>query len=467
VRTKLTLTYTGIFALILTGFGVLSERALTGRLDDSTNDQLEQTAAGLRGYLRFESGKPTLAYDRHDPEESYFVSTATRYYEVFDAASGELLVRSPDLEFLGLEVDPADVKAATLRKPPFSEVESPRGRVRFHNYEVSDGSRAYWVQVGTSLAPAERTLREFRLLLFLLVPAGVLLAGAGGWWMARHALRPVEALAAAAREIGIRQLDRRLPLRGTDDELDRMADTFNQTFARLQAAVEQMKQFTAAISHELRTPLTALRGEAEVTLLSARSTEDYRRVLASQLEEFDKLSHMVNELLTLARAEAGEIHLAFQPLNFSELVRSLSEQMEPVAAYKGVSLSVEREPDVSVSGDAQWLERVVLNLLDNAIKYTPSGGSVQVRIHEQDGEAQLDVRDTGIGIPAEAVPHLHERFYRVDPSRSKTVDGAGLGLSLVHWIVTAHRGRVQVDSDPGRGSRFTVALPRTETPAHV
>lgn len=458
VRTKLSLFYAAVVALVLSGLGGLFYHTVAVRLDRSVNDDLDKLAAGLRGYLQVKEGKPVLVYNPDDPEENYFIHTATRYYQVYDA-NGQLLVQSRELELLGIDLTPDEVRNL-LKGPRFTEIETERETLRFHNYVIRNGRHhAYLVQVGTSLAPVQATLNELRWALLLLVPAGVLLAGFAGWWMARQALAPVEGLARTAREISIAQLDHRLPLRGTGDELDHLADTFNQVFAGLQLAVEQMKQFTASISHELRTPLTALRGEAEVALLRASAPEDYRRVLASQLEEFDKLTHMINELLTLARAEAGEIPLVIQPVNLAGLVRSLAEQMEPVAAAKEVALRVEGESEVEVAGDAQWLERVVLNLLDNAIKFTPTGGRVEVGVRSEEGHVRLDVRDTGIGIPPEALPHVFDRFYRVDPSRSKQVDGAGLGLSLVRWIVTKHQGSLQVESEVGRGSCFTVRLP--------
>jgi heavy metal sensor kinase len=256
----------------------------------------------------------------------------------------------------------------------------------------------------------------------------------------------------------------RLPRRGTGDEIDRLADTFNQTFARLEDAVQQMRQFTASISHELRTPLTALRGEAEVALMEARTPEAYRRVLASQLEEFDKLTQMINRLLTLARAEGGEIHLATDRVNVSDLVSSLAAQMEPMVSWKNIRLRVNVDDDIFVGGDRDWLESAVLNLLDNAIKFTPEGGEVNVAVSMKDRSVRLDIRDTGIGIPSEALPHVFERFFRAEPSRSKEFEGAGLGLALVKWVVENHHGRVGVESEIGKGSCFTIWLPAATVP---
>src|SRR5437868_1394374 len=304
------------------------------------------------------------------------------------------------------------------------------------------------------------TLHSFVAALAWLIPSGVLLAAIASWFMAGKALQPVAALSKAAGDIAVTSLDRRLPVRGTNDELDQLAAEFNDTLARLEKAVGEMQQFTASISHELRTPLAVLRGEAEVALLEARSPEQYRRVLSSQLEEFEKLSRMINQLLTLARAESGEVAIAHDPVNISIMTRSLAEQLEPVAASKEVTLSWNCEPDVTLRGDASWIERIILNLADNAIRFTRPGGHVSMSVSRNGSNAILEVADDGIGIAAEAVPHIFERFYRADPSRANRADGAGLGLSLVKWAVDQHHGSVQVDSTPGRGTRFVVNIPR-------
>jgi len=310
----------------------------------------------------------------------------------------------------------------------------------------------------------EDTLRSFVAALAWLIPTGVLLAAIASWFMAGKALQPVAELGKAAGDIAVTSLDRRLPVRGTNDELDQLAVKFNDTLARLENAVGEMKQFTASISHELRTPLAVLRGEAEVALMEANSTDQYRRVLSSQLEEFEKLSRMINQLLTLARAESGEVAIAHEPVNISNMTRLLAEQLEPVAGSKDITLSWNCAPDVMLRGDASWIERIILNLADNAIKFTRPGGHVWITVSRNGNDAVLEVADDGIGIVSEAVPHIFERFYRADPSRANRADGAGLGLSLVKWAVDQHHGSVQVESTPGSGTRFVVRIPFLEMP---
>ena len=479
LRTKLTLFYVTLFSIVLIAFSALFYRTLDQRLERNVDEDLVQISGGLHGYLQIKNGRPELAYDANNEQESDFIHSATRFFEVRDGETGEVILQSREVRELGVTLSPEEVRDR-VANPGFGNFVSPRGRLgyrmtsigrlRFHNSVLRNSRRQpFLIRVGASLAPVDAAMDGLARVLALLVPGAVLVSAMAGWWLAGRALAPVDAITRAAGQIDIGQLDRRLPVRGADDELDRLAATFNRVFARLQSAVEQMRQFTASISHELRTPLTALRGEAEVALLQAQSVEDYRRLLASQLEEFDKLTRMVNELLTLARAEAGEIRIERQNVELGRLVRSVVEQIEPVAAWKKVELRADSEGDVRVACDPRWIERAIVNLLDNAIKFTPEGGKVEVRVGANGALAALTVRDTGIGIPPEAIPHVFERFYRADPSRSRQVDGAGLGLTLVRWIVEAHQGNVEVESQPNRGTSVTIRLPlaQAEAPAYI
>ena len=330
---------------------------------------------------------------------------------------------------------------------------------------AGDGATSFLVRVAIPLSPADAARRGFLRSLLFLAPVGVVFAALVGWQLTKRALRPMKNLAAAARNINIQQLQQRLPVRGAGDEVDDVAQAFNDTLARLENSVEQMKQFTASISHELRTPLTALRGEAEVALLEAHSVEEYRRVLASQLEEFDKLTQMVNQLLILARAEAGEIHWTDQSVDLSALAASLAEQMEPIAAAKNVHLEAQinsrhhrpRRFQLARAGDSQ-----------------PAGQRHQVHRGRRNGAPPAYVREWagraargrhGRRHPAEAIPHVFERFFRAEPSRSKHVEGVGLGLALAKWIVEQHHGQIEVESRPDQGSCFTVRLPQAATDA--
>ena len=460
VRSRLTLFYSAALSVMLAGFGILFYHALGLFMVRSITNELEDQVAFLHSHMRVENGGVELAFNPDNREEAYFVHVATRFYEVFELPSGKLLVQSEELELLGVRPMPDDARALAA-KPGLSDEQFPNQRLRFDSSIVpgTDGSTSFLVRVGIPLDPADAARREFLHTLLLLVPIGIALAALAGWQMARRALRPMANLATAARKIDVHKLSERLPVRGTGDEVDDVAKAFNETLGRLENSVERMKQFTASISHELRTPLTTLRGEAEVALLEARSADEYKRVLSSQLEEFDKLTHMINQLLVLARAEAGEIQWADQAVDLSALALSLSEQMEPVATAKNVRLNSHVQAGVFVHGDANWIEHAILNLFDNAIKFTAGGGEVDVTLSSQNGDAVLRVQDTGVGISADALPHVFDRFFRAEPSRSKSVDGVGLGLALAKWIVEKHRGHIEVQSQIGKGSSFTIRIP--------
>ncbi len=460
LRSRLTLLYTVLFGVLLAVIAAVSYRVLAYQLDADVSANLSELTSGLHGYLLFPNDLPTVAFDQMDPAQAAFVQEATRYYQIFDARTGELIVQSDAIRPLGLGFTPAEVREFRER-PVTLDLDTDYGRIRLSNSVLTPASsHAYLLQVGVSLAPMDTALNRFLILLVMTVPAGLLVTFVIGRWLAGVALRPLIDLADVARSIDIGDLRPRLPVRGARDELDVVAAAFNDTLARLEHAVGEMRQFSTALAHELRTPLTALRGDVEMAMGRAGDPEDVRRRVASQLEEIDKLKRLIDQVLTLARAEAGEIRLSLEPIDLGQLTGSLVDQLEPVAQHKGLTLQSEPIAGaVVVRGDPNWLERLILNLVDNAIKFTPAAGSIRVSV-SRDGEmARLAVQDTGIGITPELMPHIFERFFRADPARSPGVEGVGLGLSLAKWIVDRHHGRIAVDSQPGKGSTFTVFLP--------
>src|SRR5438034_3337479 len=389
LRTKLTLFYSITVSVLLTGFALVYYRVLSVGLDQALTQELIDRTSGLRGYLRFEEGQPVFAYDPTDPDEVSFINTATRYYQVYEIRNGTLLAESDELRALGVEYSAEDLSRYIQAPPSLIDLQTDQGKLRLRNEALAAEGGVYLLVVGTSLQPMEDTLTSFIKALAWLLPSGVLLAAIAAWFMAGKALEPVAELGKAAGEIAVTSLDRRLPVRGTNDELDQLAAEFNDTLARLEKAVGEMKQFTASISHELRTPLAVLRGEAEVALMQASSSEHYRRVLASLLEEFEKLTRMINQLLTLARAESGCVEIADESVDLSVMTPALAEQLQPVASAKDVSLTWNCAPNVKVIGDASWIERIILNVVDNAIKFTPSGGHVEVRVSDGTENAVL------------------------------------------------------------------------------
>jgi len=466
LRSRLTLIYTAVFGVLLVATSVVFYRVLAYQLDADVTANLSELTTGLHGYLRFGDPTPTVVFDKTDPAEAAFVEEATRYYQLFDTASGQLLVQSDALRPLGLEFSPPEVGQFRDQQRIF-DVNTDYGRLRLSNSVLTPGNgHSYLLQVGVSLLPMDRALARFLFLLFTGVPAGLIVTFVIGRWMARFALTPLARLAESTRTINIEDLSRRIPVRGARDELDNVATAFNDTLERLEQAIGEMRQFSTALAHELRTPLAALRGDIEMTMLQRTDDEILLQRSASQLEEIDRLKRLIDQILVLAQAEAGEIPLAAGPVHLGMLATSLVDQIEPVAQSKGIAMQCEHADDAIVQGDAEWLKRVVLNLLDNAIKFTPHGGRVVVDVSRMGAVARLSVRDTGIGIDPDAQPHIFERFFRADPARSRGVEGVGLGLSLAKWVIDRHHGRIDVNSQPGQGSTFTISLPIAPRSAH-
>jgi heavy metal sensor kinase len=313
--------------------------------------------------------------------------------------------------------------------------------------------------VGELLDRADQTLAAFDRLLVWRTLEGLVVAALLGRWLAGRALAPLSRLAQATHAIGITNLGDRLPVRGADDELDQVAHSFNQALARVEHSVGEMRQFSAALAHELRTPLAILRGDAELALNPTLSSEELRQTLTGQLDEFDRLTRLINQILTLARAETGEIPIAREPIDVAALGLSVVDQIEPVAAARGIALTCVVDGDrICVTGDAGWLERLLLILLDNAIKFTPHGGRISLTLSRRDTDACIAIADTGIGIAPDALPHVFERFYRAESARTREGAGSGLGLALAKWIVERHHATIRVDSRPGHGSTFIVTL---------
>jgi two-component system OmpR family sensor kinase len=461
LRARLAVVYTVVIGLLLVGLSLMSYRILARQLDADVTARLTELTDGLHGYLHFDGDQPGLVFDRQDSDQAAFVHEATRYYQIYDATSGRLLVQSDGFEPLGLHFTPAEVHAFREQPLPF-DIRTDYGRFRVSNSLIVRGDRDVdLLQVGASLAAMDGTLGRYRNLLLWRVPPALLVAALAAWWMAGIALAPLSRVAAVAGTIDVMSLSRRLPLRGAGDELDDVVQAFNETLTRLEQAVQEMRQFSAALAHELRTPLAALRGEIELALRRPGLDDQQRSGFGSQLEELDRLKRLIDQILTLARAEAGQIQLSFAPVDLGELGVALVEQLEPVAQARGIDLRCDRSGPVFVEGDAGWLRRLLLNLLDNALKFTGEGGHVALRLTNVKDEVRMDVRDTGIGMAADVTPRIFDRFFRADPSRSSALDGAGLGLSLVKCIAERHHGRVMVESATGEGSTFSVWLPRT------
>lgn len=323
--------------------------------------------------------------------------------------------------------------------------------------EWPDGSIRI-VQATYLLDQVNASLNRFLQICAAALGAAAVLALIGGRMLAERSLRPVANMVSAARKISVGNLRNRLDRTQAGDELDVLAATFNEMIERIERQVAQIRQFTADAAHELRTPLAALRGSAEVALSSERSTEELRTTIAESIEEFDRLSRIADDLLLLARADAGQEFIRRKPMRLDVAVADVVDLFAPLAAERGVSLQCATGIALWIEGDDGRLRQMVGNLLDNAIKHTPTGGRVDVELSAPNGSAELTVRDTGAGIAPEHLPHVFDRFYRADGARTR-MGGAGLGLAISRTIADAHSGSIQLESAPCKGTTVRVMLP--------
>ncbi len=323
----------------------------------------------------------------------------------------------------------------------------------------SPGGVEYIVESGQLLDPVQTMLNHLVLQLVLGLPVAVIIVAAGGYWLVRRALKPVEQITRAAERITQHNLSGRLPVAHTGDQLEHLSVSLNRMIARLDDAFQNSRRFVADASHELRTPLTILRGELEALVQDTQLDPKWRDQAGALLEEVMHLAKIVEQLFTLSKLDAGEAQMEWAKFDLSELAQTTAEQMSLLADDKGISITCTAPLPMPVEGDRVRLKQVIVNLLDNAIKYTPVKGRIQLRVHGANGHAVLEVEDNGIGIPGEALPHVFKRVYRVNPSRTDGTESAGLGLSIVQSICAAHGAEVEAESTPAKGSCFRVKVP--------
>jgi len=466
IRGRLTLWFTGLLAATLVILGGVFYAVLMWSLWHDVDSTLTGVAKAMADSAR------VLPLQFMPPEvqsllRRYFgPHFAERYYRFLDPG-GQLDPRWPHDAGQALTLTRDALTNALQGDATFDTVPGPgRFPVRTITFPVqTDGQTTSVLQIGMSLGELYQARQRFLWALATVGPVALLLAGGSGWLLARRALRPVDLMTAAARRIGAEDLSQRLAGSDAPDELGRLARTLNGMLVRLEGAFAQTRQFAADASHELRTPLTVLRGEIEVALRNPRTPMEYTRVLHSALDEVARMTRLVEELLLLSRADAGALRLDTGPVELDSLVEEVSRHGAVLGQARGVEVRLQTLEPITAHGDAHRLKQVVLNLVDNAVKYTPPGGRVTIDLSRKPavsgggGKAEIAVHDTGVGIPAEALPRVFERFYRGDPARTRGTSGAGLGLCIAKSIAEAHGGTIAVDSAPGAGSTFTVSLP--------
>ncbi len=483
LRFRLTVGYALLFALLLVGIAAFSRERLAYTLNSEAHDLLEQEWAAMKGYLRIERVavrgraaehdpcklfRPTWEYDKNDPDEDFAVERLRRVY-VLIHAKGCVMEYSTIYQSIGIE-SPGEVEAAIrsgqpvwkLRRSPHGIPYLIRGGVVFDEKHQS----AFYVAVGRPMDESDKILKRYTWMYAVLIPFSLLCGCLLGWFLSGRALRPVMQVAQAAQRITSSNLSLRIPARAAGDELDYLILTFNRMIERLENSFQQIRQFSTDVSHELRTPITAIRGQLEVALFTAQTIEQYRDATLNSLQDIERLSQIVRALLLLSQAESGQLALQKARLDLTPAVRDIVEQFQIPAEGARIELTCELPAECPAEVDRVQMERMLSNLLSNAMKFTPAGGRVRVALRRLEEAVEIEVADTGCGIPAEHIPHIFERFYRApaQPTGGSSEPGLGLGLSFVAWIAKAHGGTIQVESAMGEGTRFTVTLPAAVEP---
>lgn len=474
VRIRLTLWYTAAMTVVLVVLaGVtyfLLGQNVVRRADANATELADSFLATVNAELGDDTKPDSVdqgiaaAISEHRFRDVVFV--------VFDP-QGDLLGSSEKYSLPERSEDPTREAFAGSLRPLVSAPDTYRSvRVGEHQYRsyvrhFSIDQQAATLIVLQSLHSQNEFLETLAGTFWIVIPLAILLAGAGGYLLARRSLSPVVMMSAQASRIGSENLYERLKVRNPRDELGHLAASFNELLDRLNQSFEQQRRFVADASHELRTPVAILCGEAEVTLAQTKRTEqEYRESLQILREEAKRLKHIVEDLFTLARADAGQHPLAPSDFYLEELAAECTKNVRTLASVKQITVSSESSGELPIHADESLLRRMLMNLLDNAIKYTPEGGTVSLRCEEENGHYRVSLEDSGQGIPVELQPRIFERFFRVDKARSRGETdggGAGLGLTIASWIAGAHGGKLELTSSTPRGSLFTVFLPKTSS----
>ncbi|HEY5640035.1 MAG TPA: heavy metal sensor histidine kinase [Dehalococcoidia bacterium] len=453
LRLRLTLWYVLLLAVTLAVFSAGVYLALRENLRSNLDSSLDARASIVAGLVTDTGGLDVggVEFDADVDDEEF-----TRIFDSSGAAVLDSSGAGPAPAVDSAAVERALRGEETRRTGRSAGDESLRFLVAPVRYE---GEVVGAVEVGLTDEDVSETLRSLLVIIAIAYPLVLGVTSAGGLFLAGRALSPIDRVTRVAQRISAEDLSQRLDLDLPDDEVGRLARTFDEMIERLDGAFKRQRQFTADASHELRTPLTAIKGQTEVALQRDRAPEDYREVLRGVNSEVDRMIRLVGSLLTLARADAARITINREQLSARTLVTDAVEQVRPSASEKGLAMTVKPGDDVGLVADQDLVLQLLLNLLDNAVKYTPAGGSVDVSWRAADGQAEIAIADSGPGIPEEHLPRIFDRFYRADVARSREEGGAGLGLAICRWIAEAHGGSIEAMSGPEGGATFTVRLP--------
>jgi heavy metal sensor kinase len=469
IRVQLTLWYIAVFAILLLCSDVLLytnlKTALTSNLDHTLQLQAQQIASDIsyeKGTIVVDNETPGLDTDGPDQQGQQKSSEDVNFSTIVGLlnARGQVVRRS--LGFHSLIVPALSVSQPFHGTPWLGTVATSNGQaVRLYSMALIKNGVAFGVvQVGESLTQFQMTLRSLVVELLVLAPLVLILGALGSYWLAARAFIPIDSLTRTARSIEAGDLHQRVPIPQAQDEVQHLALTLNEMIARLESAFARQRRFVADASHELRTPVAVICNMAEMALLNALTTEEYVSALSAISAEAERLGYLISDLLALARIDEGQTRLEREPVRLDRLVYAVVAQAKSMANERAITLEVQAPEPIVIFGDETRLIQMVMNLLDNALLYTNPGGEVTLTTTVKQRQAILSIRDTGIGIAPEHLPHIFERFYRADPARVRTEgNNSGLGLAIVDWVVRAHGGVITVESQVGQGSTFVITLP--------
>lgn len=465
LRFKLTVYYLAILSAVLLLFGVAIyfylSRSLLATIDESLAFQVEKIEISQAAAAGVDiSGHPL---NQNIENQEGLLQLSPHMLQVIDERgriADENLVSPKD----HMSVDIDALMKLPISETYFASVRLESGehlRVATRRVKDHEGEGTYFIRLGQSLEAVQSARRRALIVLAFAIPLALLLGSFGGLLLVNQALSPVDRITNTAELIAQGDLTERVPTPAKMDEIGRLAATFNHMISRLQAAFERQKQFTSDASHELRTPLAVMRGDIEITLRRERPPEEYQRVLTSNLEEIIRLTRLIEDLLMLARADSGRVELRCEPVDLNQLCQQMAEYITPLAMQREQTLTYDSPGQtITINADLQRIKQMLLNLLDNAIKYTDLGGKITLSLQANDKQAVITLTDTGRGIPTEDLPHIFERFFRRSAKTSdRSASGFGLGLSIVKWIVDSHIGKIEATSAAGQGTIFVVKFP--------
>jgi two-component system, OmpR family, heavy metal sensor histidine kinase CusS len=453
IRARLTTLYFLVLAASFTAFFWICDYGFQKSITTAVNDASQRNLDTVRGILERHTplGTPSLT------QELTRLSGLWESGAIFEVAGpdGQWLYRAPRFFSPHPGLQPFSREGTSFQT---TNLEALQYRVARRQILV-DGN-VYLIDAAVPTEPFDQALDRFRLIEKRFLPLLVILASFLGYWLSGRALAPVNRIIESAERVGVRNLSRRLEVPRAKDELRRLTEQVNAMLDRIEASVKRITQFTADASHDLRTPLALIRTNAELALRRPRSDSEYREALARILSTSEETTELIEQLLMLARADANDAQLKLEPTTLSSVLQAAAQKANVLAAGKGLTFSHSVVPSAhALFSNQAALERLFMTVLDNAIKYTPPGGHVNLGLRLQDSQAIIEVADTGIGITEKDLPHVFERFYRADQARSRETRGSGLGLSIAKWIAELHHGSIELHSRPGQGTSVTIRLP--------